>query len=81
MDKAKGCTAALTLVTHASEISCKETREFGGASEEQAKKIEALWQDIMDAYLSYCVNSEKVYAQHSSHYIHLTDADLICRLV
>ena len=81
LEKSKSLTATLTLVTHDSQISCQEIREFGGASEEQARKIEALWQEIMGAYLPCCVNSEWIRAEHSSHYIHLTDPDLICRLV
>lgn len=69
----------LTLVTHDSQISRQEIRQFGGATEEQAEKIEALWQDIMGTYLSE--NSRKITAQNCSHYIHLTAQDLICGLV
>lgn len=71
----------LTLITHSSEISCQEIRQFGGASSEQAEKIEALWQNIMDFYLCHSDNAEKICAEHSSHYIHLTDGELICRVV
>ena len=81
LEKSKSLTATLILVTHDSQISCQEIREFGGASEEQARKIEALWQEIMGAYLSCCENGEWLRAEHSSHYIHLTDPDLVCRLV
>lgn len=73
--------ASLTLVTHSSRIACQEIRQFGGASEAQAEKIENLWQQIMGAYLPCCASSEQIRAENSSHYIHLTDADLICRLV
>ncbi len=69
------------LVTHNSGFAEKEIREFGGASEEQAGKIETLWQEIMGTYLSCCGNGEWIRAEHSSHYIHLTDPNLICRLV
>lgn len=81
LEKTESCAVSLTLVTHDSQISCQEIQKFGGASEEQARKIETLWQEIMGAYLSCCVNSERIRAEHSSHYIHLTDPDLICRLV
>lgn len=73
--------APLTLVTHDSAISCREIRQFGGASQEQAEKIEALWQDIMAAYLRCAGDGRLIRAEHSSHYIHLTDAELICGLV
>lgn len=81
LEKRESLAAPLTLVTHDSQIACQEIRQFGGASEEQAEKIETLWQEIMGAYLFCCVNSERVHAEHSSHYIHLKDSDLICRLV
>lgn len=71
----------LTLVTHSSDISLREIQEFGGASREQAQKIEELWQEIMASYLPCAASSELVRAEHSSHYIHLTDPDLVCALV
>lgn len=81
LDKEHKLSIPVILVTHNSDLAEKEIREFGGASEEQAKKIETLWQEIMGAYLSCCGNGEWVRAEHSSHYIHLTDPELICRLV
>lgn len=71
----------LTLVTHNSDISLREIQEFGGTSREQAQKIEELWQEIMASYLPCAASSEWVRAEHSSHYIHLTDPDLICSLI
>lgn len=71
----------VTLVTHNSAISCREIQQFGGASEVQAAKIEALWQDIMNFYLKRSECAEKVCAEHSSHYIHLTDPELVFQLV
>ena len=68
-------------MTNDPAISCREIREFGGASEEEARKIEMLWQEIMQAYLPCAVSGELVRAAHSSHYIHLTDPDLICGLL
>ena len=81
LDKENLLHIPVILVTHNSGFAEKEIREFGGASEEQARKIETLWQDIMDTYLSCCENGERSRAEHSSHYIHLTDPDLICHLV
>ena len=81
LDKENLLHTPVILITHNSCLSEKEIREFGGASEEQAKKIETLWQEIMGAYLPCCENGEWLRAEHSSHYIHLTDPDLICHLV
>lgn len=81
LDPGHKLTIPVVLVTHNSDLSEKEIREFGGASAEQAGKIETLWQEIMGAYLSCCENGEWLRAEHSSHYIHLTDPDLVCRLV
>lgn len=38
-------------------------------------------QEIMGVYLSSCGKGEWIRAEHSSHDIHLTDPELICRLV
>ena len=73
--------APLTLVTHDSQLSIREIQQFGGAAQEQADKIETLWQEIMGAYLTCAGKGEPIWAEHSSHYIHLTDSDLIRQLV
>lgn len=73
--------APLTLVTHDSKLSIREIQQFGGATQEQAGKIETLWQEIMGAYLTCAVKGERIWAEHSSHYIHLTDSDLVCKLL
>ena len=71
----------LVLVTHDSWIEEQEIRTFGGASEAEARKIEALWQMLMRGYLDLSPRSRWVRAPHSSHYIHLTDRDLVCALL
>lgn len=71
----------VVLVTHDSDIEKKEICDFGGASIEEAQKIEDVWQQIMSGYLSYSPDHMHIRAEHSSHYIHLTDADLVVRLV
>lgn len=68
----------LTLITHDSAIETREIIEFGRASEAEAEKIEQIWQDIMRKYLDLSELSRHLRATNSSHYIHLTDADLIC---
>lgn len=69
----------LLLITHASDIEKKEIQTFGRASEEEAEKIETLWQKLMCEYLTYSGQSRHFYAEKSSHYIHLTDMELICK--
>lgn len=81
LDKESRLNIPVTLVTHNSDIAEKEIREFGGASETQAKKIEALWQEVMQAYLTCTPDGTLLRAENSSHYIHLTDSDLICEIL
>lgn len=71
----------LVLVTHDSGIEEQEIQTFGGATKEVAKKIEELWQEIMCGYLNFSKQSSHLRAANSSHYIHLTDADLVCKLL
>lgn len=80
LEEKKAPGAHLVLVTHSTQHSCREIEQFGGASPEQAEKIENLWQDIMGAYLTCAKTGTWIRAAHSSHYIHLTDPDLICTL-
>lgn len=68
----------VVLITHNSEIACWEIQEFGGASKVQAEKIETLWQKLMQSYLTCASNGKLVQAKHSSHYIHLTEPELVC---
>lgn len=71
----------LVLLTHDSEIEKQEIKTFGGASEEEAEKVEALWQKLMCEYLTYSGQSRHIRAKKSSHYIHLTDMELVCEAV
>ena len=81
LDEREKMAVPVTLVTHASDISRREIQSFGGASEMEAEKVESLWQDIMGAYLACADKGERVCASHSSHYIHLTDPELVCALL
>lgn len=67
----------LILITHSSEFSINETMEFGGASREVAEKVEKVWQDMMKEYLTFSQNSTYIQAKNSSHYVHLTEFELI----
>ena len=81
LSKANRMHIPVILVTHNSDIAEKEIRSFGGASETQAKKIEALWQEVMRAYLTCTTDGTLIRAENSSHYMHLTDAERICGLL
>ena len=81
LDKESMLNIPVILVTHNSDIAEKEIREFGGASETQANKIEALWQEVMQAYLPCTPGGTLIRAEKSSHYIHLTDPELVCGLL
>ncbi len=67
----------LVLITHSSEFSIKETMDFGGASREVAEKVEKVWQDLMKEYLAFSQNSTYILAKNSSHYVHLTEFELV----
>ncbi len=67
----------ITLLTHNSRVSIEEIISFGGASKEVAEKIENIWQEIMKEYLSFSNNTKWIQAKRSSHFIHLTEPDLV----
>ena len=71
----------IRLITHSSELETKEIMEFGGLQYEEAQKIESIWQKIMQDYLLFSNDAELYEAKNSSHYIHLTDLDLISEVV
>ena len=43
-----------------------------------AEKVENLWQDIMKKMLGVSSEAEHFGASKSSHFIHLTDLELVC---
>ena len=57
----------------------KESMKIGNNSLEFATRIEEMWQGIMREYFD--LSKEAMYLQpdHSSHYIHLTEPELIVR--
>ncbi|MDD3369044.1 MAG: hypothetical protein PHP50_09200 [Lachnospiraceae bacterium] len=67
----------LILITHSSALAEKETMEFGGATLELARKVETIWQELMKEYLLFSKNSTYIEADKSTHYIHLTQPELI----
>lgn len=67
----------IVLLTHSSKFCVDETMEFGGATREEAEKVEKIWQDIMKEYLTFSSDTLYIQSDKSGHYIHLLDADLI----
>ena len=71
----------IILVTHSSEEAIKENMEFGGNSRPFAARIEQLWQEIMKEYLGYSKRAIWIQAKKSTHYIHLTEPEIVIESV
>lgn len=71
----------IILVTHSSEEAIRENMEFGRNSRSFAVRIEQLWQEIMKVYLDFSERAIWMQAKKSTHYIHLTEPELIIESV
>ena len=71
----------IILVTHSSKEAILENMEFGRNSRSFAVRIEQLWQEIMKVYLDYSERAIWMQAKKSTHYIHLTEPELIIESV
>lgn len=71
----------IILVTHSSEEAILENMEFGRNNRSFAVRIEQLWQEIMKVYLDYSERAIWMQAKKSTHYIHLTEPELIIESV
>lgn len=67
----------ITLITHSSRVAIEEIINFGGATKNVAEKVEDTWQELMKEYLSFSTKSKWQQAKNSSHFIHLTEFDLV----
>ncbi len=67
----------VVLITHDSENCIREIEYYGNTSRETAVKIENIWQEIMGDMGKISKKTIRVRAKNSSHYIHLTDRDLL----
>ena len=63
------------------EEAILENMEFGRNSRSFAVRIEQLWQEIMKVYLDYSERAIWMQAKKSTHYIHLTEPELIIESV
>lgn len=79
MEKGSFPDIPLTLITHSSDFAIEESMQFGNNTRAFATKIEDMWQDLMKEYLDFSQKSIHIQADHSGHYIHLTEPELIVR--
>ena len=72
------CSSANKITEHCSKSPI--IREIlAGVSLSQ--KIESIWQDLMKRYLSLSDDPEHITAPNSGHYIHLTDLEVLLKVV
>lgn len=67
----------LVLITHSSQTAIDENMKFGNNTREFAEKVEEIWQSLMKEYLAFSNNSLWMQAGISSHFIHLTESQLL----
>jgi pimeloyl-ACP methyl ester carboxylesterase len=67
----------ITLITHSSNIYIEEIMKYGRSSREIAEKVEKIWQEIMKEYLNFSNNTKWIEAKKSSHFMHLTEPELV----
>lgn len=67
----------LHIIYHTPEIMINEIIEYGGLTRKEAEEVEKLWQEITKGYLSFTGSSKFIKSNNSSHYVHLTEFNLI----
>lgn len=67
----------LHIIYHTPEVMIQEIMEYGGLHREDATKVENLWEEIIRGCLLLSSNSKFIKSTHSSHFVHLTEFDLI----
>ncbi len=67
----------IRLITHSSEIYCKELQKFGNMDAQTASFVEKMWQGIMKKTLNLSSDAKHIVAPNSGHFIHLTDFDVV----
>jgi pimeloyl-ACP methyl ester carboxylesterase len=71
----------IILILHSSKVYQKELQEYGNTDLNITNRIENIWQNIMTKVLGLSVNSKKIIAENSGHYIHLTDLDIVLQSI
>lgn len=67
----------LYIIYHTPEIMINEIIEYGGLTKEEATKVEKLWEEIVKGYLSFTDSSKFIKSNNSSHFVHLTEFNLL----
>lgn len=67
----------LVLITHDSEKAICESMLFGHNTRAFAERVEAIWQQVMKEALKLSDRSFYIAAKESTHYIHLSEPNLI----
>ena len=67
----------LVLITHDSEKAIEENMLFGHNTRAFAKRVEDIWQQVMKEALKLSDHSFYLSAKESTHYIHLSEPNLI----
>ena len=65
------------LITHSSPKLIEEYVSIWGVDKALAEKVENIWQALMEAMMTFSKNSERLVAPNSSHYMHLTDREMV----
>lgn len=71
----------LILITHSSPLAIGESMKFGNNTRAFAESVEEMWQSIMKEYLKFSRKSLWIQATNSTHYIHLTEPEIVINAV
>ncbi len=69
----------LILICHSHEVMAREIEQFGRADHATAMKLDELWLSVMQEYLTFSSQSTYLQSEKSSHYIHLSDPEIVCQ--
>lgn len=80
-NKQNSLAIPFVVIVHSSEKMIREIEYYGHTSSQLASKIESVWQEVMRAMAQFSSESRIVVAENSSHYIHLTDGEMVAGIV
>jgi pimeloyl-ACP methyl ester carboxylesterase len=71
----------LRVMTHSSEQMIDQIAGHGGLTEDEAKQVESLWQELIRAHTQLAPDSRLVIAAASCHNIHLDEPELVVKTI
>lgn len=78
MDKMKGFFGGqITVLCHDSEVIKKEIVDYGGLAESDAQLADDVWRELIREYCELSMQSEFIQVKHASHYIHMSNPDVV----